>query len=117
MKKYIFILAILFIGTSVFAQENNQKVKHVQKKDLVEVTYYYADGSVQQVGTFNEEGKLHGTWTSFDTNGNKLAVGNYEKGKKVGKWTFWSNGTANEVSYVDSKITNIVETNDVKSGI
>tara|TARA_R110001583_G_scaffold17014_5_gene69352 strand:- start:3043 stop:3396 length:354 start_codon:yes stop_codon:yes gene_type:complete len=117
MKKYIFILAILFIGTSVFAQENTQKVKHVQKKDLVEATYYYADGSVQQIGTFNKEGKLHGTWTSYDIKGDKLAVGTYEKGKKVGKWTFWVNGTANEVSYVDSKITNIAETSDAKNGI
>jgi antitoxin component YwqK of YwqJK toxin-antitoxin module len=117
MKRYIFILAVLFVGTSAFAQENTQKVKHVQKKDLVEATYYYADGSVQQVGTFNKEGKLHGTWTSYDTKGDKLAVGTYEKGKKVGKWTFWANGTANEVSYVDSKITNIAEASDAKSGI
>ncbi|OYX25681.1 MAG: nicotinic acid mononucleotide adenyltransferase, partial [Flavobacteriales bacterium 32-35-8] len=28
--------------------------------------------------------KLHGTWTSFDTKGNKVAVGNYENGSKVG---------------------------------
>ncbi|PKQ44692.1 toxin-antitoxin system YwqK family antitoxin [Confluentibacter flavum] len=112
MKKYILILAIVFIGTSVFAQENTQKVTHVQKKDLIEATYYYADGSVQQVGTFNEEGKLHGTWTSFDTNGNKLAVGNYENGKKEGKWIFYTNGLANEVSFEDSKIVNIATSTD-----
>ncbi len=117
MKKYILILVFVFIGSSVLAQENTQKVKHVQKKDLVEATYYYADGSVQQVGTFNKEGKLHGTWTSYDIKGNKLAIGSYENGKKIGKWTFWANGTANEVSYIDSKITNIAEINDTKSGI
>ena len=116
MKKYILILAFLFVGTSVFAQETTQKVKHEQKGDLVEATYFYADGSVQQIGTFNEEGKLHGTWTSFDAKGEKLALGNYENGKKVGKWTFWSNGTANEVSYVNSKIINIA-TNTDNSGI
>jgi len=112
MKKYILILALVFIGTSVFAQQSTQKVKHEQKGDLVEATYFYADGSVQQIGTFNEAGKLHGTWTSFDSQGNKLAVGNYENGKKVGKWTFWTNGTENEVSYVNSKITNIATNTD-----
>ena len=115
MKKYIIILAFMFIGVSTFAQEKTQNVKHVQKKDLVEATYFYADGSIQQVGTFNKEGKLHGTWTSFDTNGDRLAVGNYKDGKKVGKWIFWTNGVANEVSYVNSKITNVAKADN--SGI
>ena len=115
MKKYILILAVLFIGTSVYAQDTNTKVKHEQKGDLVESTYFYADGSIQQKGTFNEDGKLHGIWTSFDTNGNKVAVGKYENGKKVGKWTFWVNGDVKEVSYVDSKITKVTEKDNNKS--
>ena len=109
MKKCILILAVMFFGATVIAQENVQKVKHVQKKDLVEATHYYTDGSVQQVGTFNSEGQLHGTWTSYDENGNKLAIGHYENGKKTGKWLFYANGIVNEVSYVDSKITNIAK--------
>ncbi|TXE12742.1 nicotinic acid mononucleotide adenyltransferase [Seonamhaeicola algicola] len=109
MKKYILILAVLFMGVSVYAQDKNITVKHEQKNDLVESTYFYADGTVQQKGTFNKEGKLHGTWTSFDANGNKIAVGNYENGKKVGKWTFWANGVAKEVNYVNSKIAKITE--------
>ena len=31
---------------------------------------------------------LQGTWLSFDVKGKKTAVGNYENGKKVGKWFF-----------------------------
>ncbi|WP_299556603.1 nicotinic acid mononucleotide adenyltransferase [Seonamhaeicola sp.] len=111
MKKYILILAVLFIGTSVFAQDNNT-VKHEKKGDLIETTYFYANGTVQQQGTFNQEGKLHGVWTSYDAEGNRIAVGNYENGKKVGKWTFWVNGEANEVDYVDSKITKVVKANN-----
>ncbi|WP_248724404.1 toxin-antitoxin system YwqK family antitoxin [Seonamhaeicola sp. ML3] len=106
MKKYIFILTVLFIGTSVFAQED-KKVTHKTIGDLIETTYFYADGSIQQQGTFNKEGKLHGTWTSFDTKGNKIAVGNYENGKKEGKWTFLVNGEIKEVDYVNSKVTKI----------
>ncbi|APY10756.1 nicotinic acid mononucleotide adenyltransferase [Seonamhaeicola sp. NFXS20] len=115
MKKYILILAVLFIGTSVFAQESNAKVKRVQKKELTEATYFYADGSIQQKGTFNKAGKLHGTWTSYDKAGNKLAVGNYENGKKVGKWLFYANGVVNEVNYVDSKITNVATTSKAEA--
>ncbi|RED50664.1 toxin-antitoxin system YwqK family antitoxin [Seonamhaeicola aphaedonensis] len=111
MKKYIFILAVLFIGISAFAQDTN-KVKHEQKGDLIETTYFYADGSIQQKGTFNKEGQLHGTWTSFDAQGNKVAIGNYKNGKKQGKWTFWVNGEANEVNYEDSKITKVAKVNN-----
>lgn len=111
MKNILIIVLALFTSIA-FAQKKTQNVKHVQKKDLVEATYFYADGSVQQVGTFNKEGKLHGTWTSFDTEGNKLAVGNYKNGKKDGKWVFWVNGVTNEISYVDSKITDFVSSNE-----
>ncbi len=109
MRKYILILVVIFIGTQVYAQDTNAKVKHVQKGDLVESTYFYADGNIQQKGTFNKDGKLHGTWTSFDAIGNKVAVGKYENGKKVGKWTFWVDGDVKQVSYVDSKITRVTQ--------
>lgn len=107
MKKYILVLVVLFIGVSVYAQDTNVKEKHEQKGDLVESTYFYADGTIQQKGTFNEDGKLHGTWTSYDNAGNKIALGNYENGKKVGKWTFWANGVTNEVVYSNSKISSV----------
>jgi len=106
MKIYILIAAILFVSLPVFAQEINN-VKYDKKGDLTEATYFYADGNIQQQGTFNEEGKLHGVWTSYDVNGDKLAVGNYENGKKVGKWLFWSNGSLKEVVYTDSRIVSV----------
>jgi len=108
-------MVILLIGTVGYAQDIKQKVKHEQKGDLVEATYFYADGSTQQVGTFNKEGKLHGTWISYDTNGNKTAVGEYNNGKKTGKWMFSVNGKINEVYYQNSKITKINEVSDLNS--
>lgn len=106
MKIFILIAAILFVSLPVFAQESNN-VKYDKKGDLTEATYFYADGNIQQQGTFNEEGKLHGVWTSYDVNGDKLAVGNYENGRKVGKWLFWSNGSLKEVVYTNSRIVSV----------
>jgi antitoxin component YwqK of YwqJK toxin-antitoxin module len=111
MKKYILILIVLFVGTSVFAQEKN-RVKHKEIGDMVDTTYYSADGSIQQQGTFNKKGKLHGTWISYDIKGNKTAIGNYENGKKAGKWTFLINGEVQEVDYVDSKVTKVSKVNN-----
>ena len=76
------------------------------------MNYFYADGKIQQQGTFNAEGKLHGTWKSYDVNGNKLAVGTYENNKKVGKWFFWTDGVLKEVDYLDSKIASVSEWKD-----
>jgi hypothetical protein len=39
---------------------------------------------VQQQGHFL--GKLQGEWTSYDADGNKVAIGEYNKGQKVSKW-------------------------------
>lgn len=115
MRKYILLVVVFFIGISVYAQDANVRVKHEQVDDLVQATYFYADGSIQQIGTFNEEGKLHGVWKSFDTKGNRIAVGKYENGKKVGKWTFWNNGVVKEVNFVNSKITSVTNANENKS--
>lgn len=111
MKKGILLLALLFVAVSTYAQADTN-TKTEKKGDMTEVTYYYEDGSLQQQGTFNAEGKLHGTWTSFDVNGKKLMVGTYENNKKVGKWFFWTDGKLKEVDYLDSRIANVSEWKD-----
>ena len=73
---------------------------------------YYEDGTVQQKGTFNKEGELHGEWISYDTDGKKLAVGKYVNGQKQGKWFFWTNDVLREVDYLNSKITHVNEWTD-----
>ncbi|WP_411765945.1 toxin-antitoxin system YwqK family antitoxin [Winogradskyella sp. A3E31] len=105
MKKISVILMILCVGFT-FAQEKTQP-KLEKKGDVTEATYFHDNGEVEQIGTFNEEGKLHGTWTSFDKQGNKVAVGKYDNGKKVGKWFFWSDDTLREVDYLDSRIVSV----------
>lgn len=111
MKKYIFIAAVLCMSINGYAQKNDQ-VKIEKKGELTEATYFYSDGSVQQQGTFNAAGELHGVWTSYDINGEKLAVGSYENGKKVGKWFFWTESSLKEVDYIDSRVASVYEWKD-----
>lgn len=111
MKKSILFLALLFVAASTYGQADT-KFKTEKKGDLTEATYFYADGKIQQQGTFNAQGKLHGTWTSYDVNGNKLAVGTYENNNKVGKWFFWTHGVLKEVDYLDSRIVSVNEWKD-----
>jgi len=111
MKKSILLLVFLFVAATSYAQAD-ANVKTHKKGDITEVIYYYDDGTVQQEGAFNSEGKLHGIWTSYDVNGKKLAVGNYLNGKKTGKWFFWTNQSLKEVDYIDSRIAVVNEWKD-----
>lgn len=106
MKAIILLAAILFTSIPALAQQNSN-VTYEVKGDLTEATYFYEDGSIEQHGAFNKLGKLHGVWTSYDINGDKLSVGNYENGIKVGKWLFWTNDTLNEVEYSNSRLVSV----------
>ena len=110
MKKIIALLILLNVSMS-FAQDRN-KIDVKKDGDLTLATYYYDNGVIEQQGTFNADGKLHGVWTSYDMNGKKLTVGNYVEGKKVGKWLFWFNDKLREVEYRDSKISSVSEWTD-----
>nr|WP_321234557.1 nicotinic acid mononucleotide adenyltransferase [uncultured Psychroserpens sp.] len=110
MKKIFAILVMLSV-TLTFAQET-KKVDVNKDGDLTVATYYHDNGAIEQQGTFNDAGELHGVWTSFDAEGNKVTVGNYVNGKKVGKWLFWSGNKLREVDYVDSKIASVSEWTD-----
>lgn len=103
MKKTFLLLAILLITTSVFAQQEKE-LKLNEETNLIEATYYHDNGVISQEGTYNLDGKLQGKWMSFDTNGQKTAVGYYDNGVKTGKWFFWSDKTLSEVDYSESRI-------------
>ena len=68
--------------TLTFAQEK-PKAELNKDGDLTIATYYHDNGAIEQQGSFNKEGDLHGVWTSYDIDGNKVTVGNYVNGKKV----------------------------------
>ena len=45
---------------------------------------------------------------SFNKTGIKIISGQYEKGKKVGRWIFRNNGKIKEVEYSDNTIVDVV---------
>lgn len=106
MKKLMMVFAVLGILFSAQAQEKKRKV-FVKKDKLIEAVYYHENGNIEQTGTFTLDGKLHGTWKSFDADGNKTAIAEYNQGKKTGKWFFWNDGVLKEVDYKDSQIAKV----------
>ena len=102
MKKYIIIGAVLISGM-IFAQNTSVKPELEAVGNKVKATYLYENGQVQQQG-FYKNGKLQGEWISFDVYGNKTAIGEYNKGQKVGKWFFWNDSVLTEVDYSDNRI-------------
>lgn len=103
MKKYVILVALLFSGI-LFAQVGKPKLEIVGQQ--VKAVYYFEDGKIQQEGFF-KNGKLEGTWTSYDANGNKQSIGNYENGTKTGKWFFWNGSNLSEVDFSNSRIASV----------
>jgi len=110
MKKIFAVLLMLSVALTFAQEKPNAELN--KDGDLTVATYYHDNGAIEQQGTFNKEGELHGVWTSYDLNGNKVTVGNYENNKKTGKWLFWSGDKLKEVDYIDSKIASVSEWTD-----
>ena len=108
MKNILFLLLFFCIGLA-YSQDKN--VKYEAQGDLVEATFYYDNGQIEQHGFFKDE-KLHGTWKYYSEEGLEVAVGNYKEGKKTGKWVFNNNGLTKEVDYLDGKIISVHELNE-----
>jgi len=108
MKKNMFILfACLFSMVSLAQKERVLKLN--KETNLIEVTYYHDNGVVSQTGAYTLDGKLQGEWLSYDTEGNKTVLANYDNGKKVGKWFYWTKETVKEVDYSKNVIANLKE--------
>ncbi len=105
MKKLV--LLFLMMSVSFIYAQDSVEPKLEKKGDLTYITYYHDNGEISQTGMFNAEGKVHGEWKSFDINGKRTALGNYENGKKVGKWFFWQGNSLKEVDYIDSRIVSV----------
>jgi len=108
MNKNVLMLFVLFIGLVSFAQQERQ-LKLNQDTNLIEVTYYHDNGVVSQTGFYTADGKLQGEWLSFDIEGKKSVSANYDNGKKVGKWFYWTDKTLKEVDYTNNAIVSVSE--------
>lgn len=106
--KNILIIALIFCSAVAFAQQD-RTLEYNKKTKLTEAKYFHDNGVISQEGTFNSQGKLQGQWISYDKDGKKVAVANYENGRKVGKWFFWDNESLREVEFVDNEIVEVKE--------
>lgn len=103
MKKLLFIACILSVG---LMQAQDKQPTYERSGDLVKATYYYEDGSIEKQGYFKNK-KLTGEWTQFDKKGNKVAIGHYKDGKKVGKWFIWNKDLLTEINYENNVIASV----------
>lgn len=108
MKKFIFLLVLLFFSTSVFSQLEKE-LKLNEETNLIEATYYHDNGQISQKGTFNLDRKLHGDWVNFNENGTKISAGTYTNGVRTGKWTFWNDGIIKEVEFNNNVIASVTD--------
>jgi antitoxin component YwqK of YwqJK toxin-antitoxin module len=103
MKKAI-LIAILFVSAIGFSQENETTFE--REGDLVKATYYFDNGDVKVQGFFKDK-KLTGIWTSFDKQGNKTQIAQYNEGKKVGKWFVWNKESLKEITYNNNAVVGV----------
>lgn len=101
--KIVLFLALMTISLG-FAQEISPKFEKMG--DLVKATYFYQDGSIKQIGYFDNN-KLHGEWVSYDEKGNKTTLAHYEYGKKTGAWLVLANGIVKQVTYEANKVIDV----------
>ena len=48
--------------------------------------------------------KLHGKWVSYSSEGEKISIANYNKGKRDGTWLFWDQtGGLTQVDFKSNK--------------
>lgn len=102
MKKILFLCA-LFVGVLAMAQDVKPQFDK-QEDGTIKATYFYSNGEVAQVGTFNKDNERHGEWISYNLEGQKTAQAEYQNGEKAGKWFFWNNEQLTEVDYSNNAI-------------
>lgn len=107
MKNILSLFAIVLITSIAFAQDKKQNTYFLDG-DVIVATVYHDNGTVAQTGYYTKDNKLTGEWVSYDVNGNKTAVAQYNNGNKVGTWYFFTDKNIQEVNYMDSRIAKVV---------
>ncbi len=104
MKTIGLFVVAFFSFLTIQAQEELMKDTYIKNGNVIEATLYFDNGVISQKGFFTNDGKLTGKWISYNREGNKTAEAQYNAGKKVGTWFFWSNDKLTEVNYNNSSI-------------
>ena len=116
MKKLVLAAVFAIIGIGLNAQDTkvvkeefyangNLKSQFVEvNRSLVQATYYFETGIINETGFF-ENDKLSGQWKTYNSNSELLAIGYFTDNKKSGTWSFYQDGSKfKEVSYSGSQI-------------
>jgi len=106
--KNLMIAIVLLFSVTAFSQEQKIDYKKIDN-EIVQATYYFADNStvVEREGFFNKDGKLQGTWISYNEAGEKTVIANYDNGVKDGEWTYFKADKINVVTYDQNKIVSV----------
>ena len=105
MKK-IYILLVFLFAFKGFSQDN-RTLTLTEDKNLIEVTYFHDNGTISQTGYYTLDGKLHGNWFSYCTEGNKIVSAKYDQGIKTGTWFYWNEDVLNQVDYSSNAIVQV----------
>lgn len=115
MKNILSLLALVLITATTLAQDHPQNTYFLDG-DVIVATLYRENGKIAQTGFYTKHNNLTGQWVSYDTEGNKTAVAQYDNGNKVGTWYFFTDENIKEVNYLDARIATVVtwKTSDTK---
>ncbi len=93
------------------------RIAHLDTGQLVftgKATDYYADGSLLATSHYNRNGRLHGSYKSYFSNGNVKNEGQYSNGKMSGIWRFYySNGTLQLVVDLTDPVFKVLQAYDI----
>ncbi len=108
--KAILKIVFLLICISTFGQEQKTDYKKINN-DLVKATYYFADNEsiIEREGFFNKDGKLQGLWVTYNLDGKKTTIANYNNGAKDGVWQYLNKEKISFVTYKNNKIISVEE--------
>jgi len=106
MKTYMVLILVFVLGLT-FSYGQTTKVERTTSPQVKKLTQFHDNGEVAQQGHILRN-KLDGVWESFDAEGNKIAVGNYDKGVKSGTWFFWTDEQLIEVEFVNNKVEDVI---------
>ena len=101
------ILIFVFVFGCTFSYSQTTKVDRTTSPQLMKLTQFHDNGEIAQHGHIHRN-KLDGVWESFDEDGNKIAVGNYDNGIKAGIWFFWTDEQLIEVEFVNNKVEDVI---------
>lgn len=95
MKKLISLLLFLFLGGSVFAQNDFNKTDKQGRRQGKWVDYY-CNGNIRYVGEFKDN-EPSGEFLHYSEDGVLIAKGKYNGKMKHGRWDFYSDKTGSLV--------------------